>query len=161
MAGAPAVMEPVEVASYATHSLFAGLWTGSVLFVTLAVLPLARDGKMNASPLETVAGKLTTVSRVSAFVLFATGSHMAAVRYTGESLTGTQGGYLVITMIVLWLSLIALVEVGTSRLTDGTERDKVREPARNAWRLFVVASVVAAGLLVTSGLLSANTLGFL
>jgi hypothetical protein len=154
-------MEPAEVATYTTHSLFAGLWTGSVLFVTLAILPLARDGELNASPLETIASKLTTVSRVSAFVLFATGSHMAAVRHTGDSLTGTQGGYLVITMIVLWLALMALVEIGTGRLTDGTERDKVREPARNAWRFFVVASLAATGLLVTAGLLSANTLGFL
>jgi len=154
-------MEPVEVTSYAVHSLFAGFWTGSVLFVSLAVLPLARDGTLNAAPLSTIAGKLTTVSRTSALVLFLTGGHMAGVRHTSESLLNSQGGYLVVTMLVLWFGLIATVEVGASRLTDGTERDKVREPARRARRLFQVASLLAALLLVNAGLLSAANLGFL
>jgi hypothetical protein len=57
--------------------------------------------------------------------------------------------------------LAGAVEAGTSRLREGTERDKVREPARGAWRLFVIAAVVAAGLLVVSGLLSAWSAGYL
>jgi hypothetical protein len=154
-------MEPVELASYAIHSLFAGLWTGSVLFVSLGILPLARDGNLNAAPLSRIAGILTTVSRVSAAVLLLTGGHMAAVRYTSESLLGSQGGYLVVAMVVLWLALMGTVEVGTSRLTDGAERDKVREPARRARRLFGAASVFAALLLINAGLLSAANLGFL
>ena len=154
-------MEPVEVAAYVLHSLFAGLWTGSVLFVTLAVVPTARDGTLNAAPLDAIAGRLATVSRVSALVLFLTGGHMAAVRHTGSSLTGSTGGRLVLAMLALWLVLIATVEVGTSRLTAGTARDKVREPARNARRVLLVASVAALGLLVVAGLLSAHNLGFL
>ena len=154
-------MEPIEVTSYAVHSLFAGFWTGSVLFVSLGVLPLARDGNLNAAPLSTIAGTLTTVSRVSAAALLLTGGHMAAVRYTGESLLGSQGGYLVVTMVLLWLALMGTVEVGTSRLTDGAERDKVREPARRARRLFWAASLFAALLLINAGVLSAANLGFL
>lgn len=153
-------MEPVEVASYTLHSLFAGFWTGSVLFVTLAVVPLARDGNLNATPLDALAGTLTTISRVSALVLFATGSHMAAVRHTGESLTGQTNGQLVLAMLTLWLVLIATVEIGAKRLTDGTERQKVREPARNARPVFLVASLAAVLLLVTAGLISAANLGF-
>jgi len=64
-------------------------------------------------------------------------------------------------MLALWLVLIATVEIGTGRLTDGTERDKVREPARDARRFFLVAAGAALLLLVNAGLLSANTLGYL
>lgn len=154
-------MEIVEVTSYVLHSLFAGIWTGGVLLMALAVLPLAKDGTLNAAPLAAITGKLTTLSRVSALVLFLTGSHMAAARYTSETLTGTDGGYLVLSMLALWFLLAGTVEVGASKLRDGTERDKVREPAREAWVFFLVAAVLASLLLVTAGLLSANNVGFL
>lgn len=154
-------MAPLELSSYVLHSVFAGFWTGSVLFVAWAVLPLARTGDLGVEPLRTVAGKLTTVSRLSALVLLATGIHMALVRYTPETLTGTLGGSLVIAMVLLWFALAATVEVGAGKLVGGTGRDKVREPARDARRLFQVASLCALLLLVASGLLSAHTLGFL
>jgi hypothetical protein len=154
-------MEPVEVASYVLHSLFAGLWAGSVLFVVLTVLPMAREGKLNAAPLRSVAGTLTWVSRVSALVLLLTGAQMTAARYTSDSLTGSTGGSLVVGMVGLWLVLAGTVEVGTSRLRDGTERDKVREPARAARRLFLVAALAATLLLVVAGLSSARNAGFL
>ncbi|WP_436935314.1 hypothetical protein [Halovenus marina] len=154
-------MEPIEVVAYVLHSLFAGLWTGSVVFVTLTVLPLAREGDLTAAALERITGKLKTVSRTSALVLFLTGSHMAAQRYTGESLTGTDGGNLVLAMVLFWFLLAATVEMGAKRLADGTGRDKVREPAREARQLFLAASILALGLLTVAGLLSANNVGFL
>jgi hypothetical protein len=154
-------MSLLNAGVYAVHMIFAALWTGSVLFTAYVVLPLGRNGDLNATPLRTVAGKLTTVSRSSAAVLFLTGGHMAAAAagYTVESLTGTPRGHLVISMIVLWFALAGLVEVGTSKLTDGTGKDKVREPAHEATRLFQGASVVSVLLLVVAGLLIANGLG--
>jgi len=154
-------MEPVAVTSYVLHSLFAGLWAGSVLFVVLAVLPMAREGGLNAAPLRSVAGTLTRLSRVSALVLVLTGAQMAVAGYTTNSLTGTTGGYLVVSMVGLWAVLAGVVEVGTSRLRDGTERDKVREPAREAKRVFLVAALTAVLLLAVSGLVSARNAGFL
>lgn len=154
-------MEPVEAASYAIHSVFAGLLTGSVLFVVLGVLPLARDGELNAAPLESIAGTLTTLSRVSALVLVVTGGYMGVVQHSVDSLLETVGGWLVLSMVVLWVGLMATIEVGTSRVTDGTERDKVRAPARDARPVFLVAAVLATLLLVVAGLLSASNLGFL
>ncbi|MFB6298009.1 MAG: transporter [Salinirussus sp.] len=154
-------MAIVDAASYAVHLLFGGLWTGSVLFTTYAVLPTAAEGNLNAAPLSAVAGKLQTVSRVSALVLLATGAHLGVVRYTVGSLTGSLSGYLVIAMILLWLALAGLVEVGTARLTDGTERDKVREPAARARPLLLGASLIAALLLANSGLLVARSVGLL
>lgn len=154
-------MSLVNASVYVVHLLFAALWTGSVLFVAYAVVPLGRDGGLNAAPLETVAGKLTTVSRASALVLLLTGGHMAALGYTVESLFGSPGGYLVVAMVVLWFLLAGLVEVGTSKLTDGTGRDKVREPAREASPFLQGGAVLAVLLLVDAGLLVASGLGYL
>jgi hypothetical protein len=141
-------------ASYALHLLFAGLWTGSVLFVTYGVLPTARAGDINAAPLEAIAGKLKTVSRTSAVVLFLTGGHMAGTGYTVETLTGTGMGHLVLTMLALWVVLMGLVEVGASKLTDGTGQKKVRSPAKEATRFFQAAAVVSLLLLLDAGLLA-------
>lgn len=154
-------MEPVAATSYVLHSLFSGLWAGSVLFVVLTVLPMAREGELNAAPLRSATGTLTWVSRVSALVLLLTGSQMAAARYTGDSLVGTTGGFLILGLFAPWVVLAVTVEVGTSRLRDGTERDKVREPARAARRLFLVAGLAATLLLAVVGLLSAHNAGFL
>jgi hypothetical protein len=154
-------MQPVEVAAWVAHSLFAGVWTGSVLFLTLAVLPLARNGNLNATPLESVAGKIKLISRTSALLLFVTGGHMAAQRHTGETLFGSEGGWLVLSMVTFWFLLMATVEVGAAKLTDGTERDKVREPANSARPFFLAASLFAVLLLTVAGLISAHNLGFL
>lgn len=154
-------MSLVNAGVYVVHLLIAALWTGSVLFVTYAVLPLGKNGGLNAAPLETLAGKLTTVSRVSALLLLLTGGHMAANAYTVESLTGSSRGYLVLGMLVLWFVLAGLVEVGSSKLTDGTEQDKVREPARNASPFLLSGAVVALLLLVDAGLLVVSGMGIL
>jgi putative copper export protein len=154
-------MDPLDVTVYALHSLFAGLWTGSVLFVSFGVLPLARDGELNAGPLGSVTGTLTTISRLSTVLLVLTGAYMGVVRYDTTTLLESTGGYLVIAMVALWLGLMATVEIGASRLTDGTNRNKVREPARRARRFFQIASLFAVLLLLTSGLISANNLSFL
>ncbi|MHB9286262.1 CopD family protein [Halobacteriales archaeon Cl-PHB] len=149
-------MSLVATAVTATHLLFAGLWTGSVLFVAYAVVPTAASGDLNAGPLETIAGKLTTLSRVSVLLLFLTGGHMAGTQYEVSSLTGSTPGHLVLAMLALWFVLAGLVELGTSRLTEGASRDKVREPARSARRIFQAASVVAILLLVDGGLLASG-----
>jgi len=155
-------MEPIEVTAYVLHSVFAGLWTGSVLFVTLGVVPLAKNGECNAGPLEAVTGSLTTITRASALLLLLTGAYMGLARsYTVDSLTNSVEGYLVVSMVVLWFLLTGLVEVGTSKIRDGTDRDKVREPARESWPFLAVASILAVLLLVSSGALAASNVGAL
>lgn len=152
-------MAIADAVSVVTHLVFAGVWTGSVVFVTVGVLPLAVRGDINAGPLEQVADRLTTLSRASALLLFVTGGHLAGTGYTVETLTGTTRGFLVLAMLGLWFVLAALVEVGASRLTDGASREKVREPARAARRLFQAATVVAVALLVVGGLLAGGLAG--
>jgi uncharacterized membrane protein len=141
---------------YAIHLLFAGIWAGSVVFVTTAVLPVARNGNFNATPLSAISGKLKLVSRISAVLLLLTGLRMAMLGgYTDTDvlLSGTRG-YLVVAMVVLWLVLMGLVEVAGSKLTAGTGKKKVREPARKARPFMLAASLVAIVLLVIGGVLS-------
>ncbi|MFB6142512.1 MAG: transporter [Halorientalis sp.] len=145
----------ITVASV-VHLLFAALWTGSVVFMTYGVLPIARSGDIESDPFAHVTSRLLTLSRVSAVVLFLTGGHLAAARYTVDSLTGSTGGYLVLAMLGLWLALAALVEVGTSRISSGLAERKLREPAQRGWPFFVAASVAALLLLVVAGLLLAG-----
>ncbi len=154
-------MTLADAISVAIHLVFAGVWTGSVVLFSYAVLPAARSGQLNAAPLGSLTGKLQTISRACAAVLFLTGGHMAGSSYTVETLTGTGRGGLVLVMVGLWLLLAVLVELGASRLLDGTDADKVREPARNATRLFQGASIVAVLLLVVGGALAGNLLIFL
>jgi putative copper export protein len=148
-------MAAIDTTSYVIHSIFSGLWTGSILFMTLGVLPLALKGNLDAAPLSTVTGRFKIISRTSVLLLFLTGGHMAGAQYTTETLTGSTNGYLVISMLSLWLLTAGVTEMGASRLADGSGRDKVREPAREARRFFQVGSVLAVLLLVVAGLLSA------
>lgn len=151
-------MEPVAVTSHVLYALFSGLWAGTVLFVVLSVLPLARRGSLDAAPLRSFSSTLVRVSRLSAVVVLLAGIHMAFVRDIGESLTGTEGS-LAFATLGLWLVLTGAVEVGARRLRAGTERDKVRTPARRSRRLFSLAGLAAALLLVVAGLVSADSVG--
>jgi len=146
-------MATVDTAVNAIHLLFAGLWAGSVIFVARAVVPAARDGDLDATPLRRLVGKFRTSSRVASLVLFLTGGHLAGTRYTAETLLGSTRGYLVVAMVVLWLVLTGLVEMGSGRLVDGLDERKVREPARSATPLFTAAAVAAVGLLLLGGVL--------
>ena len=141
----------VEAAVYGVHLLFAGLWSGSVLFVTLAVLPSAAAGDVNAAPMETVTSRLKQVSRASALLLLLTGGHLAATFYPGTTLLDTTRGNLVLAMVALWFLLAALTEVGASKLSDGFAQQKVRTPARNARPYLLAASLVAVLLLLDAG----------
>jgi len=153
-------MEPVAVTSHVLYALFSGLWAGTVLFVVLSVLPLARQGSLDAAPLRSLSATLVGVSRLSALVVLLAGVHVALVRDIDDSLTGTEGS-LALATLGLWLVLAGTVEIGVGRLRDGTERDKVRAPARRSRRLFLVAGLAAALLLVVAGLVGAHSAGVL
>ncbi|RQG88997.1 copper resistance protein CopD [Natrarchaeobius halalkaliphilus] len=140
-----------------THLVFASIWAGSVFYVAVVVLPLARDGAFNTTkPLEAISGKLTMISRVSALVLLLTGGHLAGTRYTAESLFNSINGQLVLVMVALWLLLAALVEIGAKRLEAGLNGKKLREPAADVLGLYRVAAVVAIALLVVAGAITTN-----
>jgi len=146
-------MATLDTAINAIHLVFAGVWAGSVLFVARGVVPAARDGDLDATPLRGLIGRFRTWSRVSSLALFLTGGHLAGTRYTAETLLGSTRGYLVVAMVVLWFVLTGLVEMGSGRLVDGLDERKVREPARAAAPLFTAAAVAAVALLALGGVL--------
>jgi uncharacterized membrane protein len=149
-------MSALDTAMYAVHLLVAGVWTGSVVFTTYAVVPTAADGTANAEPLAAIVSRLRTVSRAGAVLLLLTGGYMAGQGYTVDSLTGSTRGYLVLGMVVLWLLLAAFVEVGAGKLASGFDDMKVREPAREARPFMLAATLVALLLLVEGGILAAG-----
>jgi hypothetical protein len=114
-------MAILTAASAIVHLLFAAIWTGSVVFVVVGVLPTAARDGVGAAALRGTLGRLRNVSRICALLLLLTGGHLAAERYTVDSLAGTVEGQLVLAMIVLWVIMAGLVEIGAARIIDTGE----------------------------------------
>lgn len=148
-------MTLVETASVALHVLVGAIWVGTIVFAVGAVLPLARDGTLNAAPLESIGGTLRWYTRLSAVFILGTGLHLIHARHTVDSLTGTGNGHLVLTMFALWLVTVGLVEAGAGRLVDGAAEQKVREPAREGGKFLKAAAVTGALILVVGALIGA------
>ena len=146
-------MELIDLTVAGVHLLFGGLWTGSILFVTVAVLPTARDGTIDSEPLARVTSRFTTIARSSALVTLATGAYWASAYDVGK-LVETTEGKLVVAMVLLWIGLGALSEIGAARLADGTDKRKVRTPATEARPFFLVGSLLAVALLLDAGALA-------
>ncbi|MEF8781050.1 MAG: transporter [Haloferacaceae archaeon] len=151
----------VDTTMWVLHVVFAGLWTGSILFVAGAVMPPAYRGEIDGDLLGELLSKLQRLTRVSAVAFLVTGAHMVGSRYTGippefGALIARPSGHTVLAMFVLWIVATGLVEAGSGRARTGLDRGKLREPARNARRLFQGAAAVAVLLLITAGVLAAG-----
>lgn len=146
-------MTAVETATVALHLLFGGAWAGGVLFMSLAVLPAARSGDVDPRPLSVVTGRLKLLSRSSAVVTLLTGGYLAGVLYDAAALTGTTDGWLVLTMVGLWVALMALVEVAADRLAKTVEESDAATAARETTPLFYAAATAGVLLLLVGGVL--------
>jgi len=154
-------MSTLDSVATVVHVLVGGLWIGGVVFVALAVLPLGRDADVDPQPLETVVDRLLTLSRFAAVVMLASGAHVLYHVTLGgevstEPLTSSGRGHLILTMVVLWLGVTAMVEIGASKLFDGLDAGKLREPTRAALPWFRAAAVLGIGVLTVGGMLSAG-----
>ncbi len=150
-------MDVIDPVMWSLHVGFAVLWTGSVLFVTLAVLPPALRGDVGGDALASIVGRLRWITRIAAVAFVVSGGHMAGTLYTVESLTGTGRGRLVVTMLVLWFLITGLVEVASGKLTSGLDAGKRREPARDAKPFLYGAAGLSVVLLLTAGALVSPT----
>ncbi|MGM0606530.1 MAG: transporter [Halobacteriota archaeon] len=149
-------MSVIDIVMWSLHAAFAGLWTGSVLFFTGAVLPAATVGTIDGDALLAISGRLRSLTRLGAVAFVVTGGHMAGTRYTVETLTGSGRGHLVVTMLALWLVLTVLVEIGGSRLESAATADGVEAAVDRSRPVFLVGAVVAVLLLVDAGVLASG-----
>lgn len=137
-------MALVDTVMRTGHLLAGGILTGSVVFFAFAATRSSASG-IGSEGVNQLASSLATVSRACAVLILVSGGYMAAV--LGAALQGTAG-MLVGVMIVLWLIVTALVEVGNSRLADGAAVGEVK----NVYTLAALASVL---LLLDAGYIAA------
>ena len=146
-------MSTLGTATATVHLLTGAAWVGSVVYFAGAVVPAARDGELDAAPVESLADTLSWWSRGASVVMLLTGGYLAGLRYTTESLTGTPRGHAVLAMVVLWVVLTGLVEAGRGRLVRGLQQKKVRQPAAESLSLYRGAAMIGLLLLVDAGYL--------
>ena len=151
-------MDLLNPVMWTLHVGFAILWTGSVLFVAVAVYPAALRGDIAGDALAAIVDRLRWITRIAAVAFVVSGGHMAGTLYTADSLTGTGRGHLVLTMLALWFVTTGLVEAAGGKLTDGLDAGKLREPAHEAKPFVYAAAGLSVGLILTAGLLAGPTL---
>ncbi|MFB6218727.1 MAG: hypothetical protein ABEH77_06045, partial [Halobacteriaceae archaeon] len=95
-------------------------------------------------------------TRTAALVLPLTGGYQILRLYPGEALLEPPRGHLVLGMVLLWVAVTALVEVGRARMADGLDRDKVRTPARKGRPYVLAAAALSLLLLADAGLLASG-----
>jgi len=146
-------MSMLTAVVWSLHVGFAVLWTGSVLFVALAVVPLATREGIAGAALSAIVDRLTWITRIAALAFLASGGYMAQTLYTAESLTGTGRGHLVLAMLTLWVFTTGLIEAGSGRLTDELTTARVDAAAHSVRGFFYGAAALSVGLILTAGAL--------
>ncbi|MFC6768839.1 hypothetical protein [Natrinema soli] len=133
------------------HLMTAGVWAGWTVFMAVLILPAARNGRLGSDALIWLTGRFSLFSKVAPVVMFLTGMYMVGQSYPTDALLGSSRGYLVLSMIGLWLALSALTNVSSRRLVGSVESTDIERAAENASGLFTVAGLVALALLLVGG----------
>ena len=147
-------MAAVDTAAVVLHVTFAGLWTGAVALYAWRVHPGLVTGSIDAVAADRVLSGLQWLTRLGALVFLGTGGYLASEQFVTADLVGTLDGQLVLAMLVLWLVLVALVEVSAGRMRRA-EGQWLSTAARESTTLVRLAGVVAVALLVVGGLVAA------
>lgn len=135
------------------HTLFAALWTGGTILVAGTVIPAARKDLLSEKALSLITRRFSYLSIASVVLLLFSGGHLAGNLYTGETLTSTMQGNLVLTMAVLWLVLAIVLFFGFRRMTGGSSEKSAATAASDARPWFIAGSVISIVLLIVAGLL--------
>jgi len=123
------------------HFVFAGLWAGTVAYAAAIV---TGTGDIGTVARERIADRLRSISRTSAVLTLLSGGYLASGFASSYFYSSTRG-YLLSAMVLLWLVLMVMVEIGASRLVDGEESGPT---------VLIGASVVAILLLLDAGVVS-------
>lgn len=137
-------MAVIDTIARTAHVFAGGLLAGSVVFFTWSVLRGVTSGSLGTVAVGSLADHLTTISRLCAVLLVLSGGYMATMAPFGAdpAYDGLLG-----VMILLWLVVTALVEVGASKLDDGATFADVRS-------YYVLAAVAGIVLLIDAGLVA-------
>lgn len=146
----------IDTAMVAIHLVFGAIWIGAVSFVTLAILPLARDGDLDRAAFEGSLGWLVRISRIGALLMLISGSHLMGTGgyFDTDYLFGEPRGLAVLAMVVLWLGLIVVIEVSTKRMRSGLDAGLLRDPANDGMTWFYLATLIGVALFVIGAMLT-------
>lgn len=146
----------IDTVMVAIHLVVGAIWIGSVAFMTLAILPLARDGDLARDPFESAVSTLVRISRIGALLMLISGGHLMGTGqyFDTDVLFDTSRGLAMLSMVLLWLVLIVLIEISTRRIRSGLEANLLREPARDGLAWFYAATIVGALLFVVGAVLT-------
>lgn len=147
-------MTAIDSAAIVLHVLFAGLWTGAIVFFAWRIYPLVAAGDLEPRAAEHIVSGLQWLTRGGAIVFLATGGHMAANRYSAETLFSSGRGHLVLSMLGLWLLLTGVVEGMAAVLHRRLEDPPVTGADARLRGLVWSATALALVLLVVAGLLA-------
>lgn len=146
----------INTAMVAIHLIFGAVWVGSIAFFTFGVLPLARDGNLERQSFRAMIGRIVWISRISALAMLVSGSHLMGTReyFDTDVLLETSPGLAVLVMILLWLSLIVIVELSTRRMKSDVDANLIRQPAKAGLSWFYAATVIGVLLFVDGAILA-------
>lgn len=149
-------MATIDTAMVAVHLVFGAIWVGSVTFTTFVILPLARDGDLDRSPLETSLSRLQLISRIGALAIVISGLQLMGTGdyFDTAVLLETTRGLAIIAMIVLWFLFITILEISTRRIKSGLGANLLREPARDGLTWFYVATAIGLLLFVIGAMIT-------
>ncbi|WP_277554055.1 copper resistance protein CopD [Halobaculum limi] len=108
--------------SYVAHVVAGGLWTGSVAYAAVTVVPAAREGDLAAAAFGRSVDWLLQTTRWTGVILPLTGGYQIWELYPLARLLGTTRGHLILGMLALWGVMNGILELGIYRLraADGT-----------------------------------------
>lgn len=137
-------MAVIDTVVRTVHVFAGGLLAGSVVFFTWSVVQTSSDGTLGKLAATGLAKQLTTISRFCAVLLLLSGGYMAlGVPF------GSDPAYdgLVGAMILLWLAITVLVEMGYSKLGGEATFADVKT-------YYVLAAISGLLLLIDGGILA-------
>lgn len=137
-------MVAVDTIARTVHVFAGGLLAGSIVFFTWAAIQTTNDGILGRMAVAGLAKHLTAISRFCAILLVLSGGYMAMDAPFGSD--PTYDG-LVGAMILLWLVISALVEIGYSKLRGEAAFHDVST-------YYLLAAVSGVILLIDGGLLA-------
>lgn len=147
-------MATIDTAINTLHLLFGGLWAGAVVFFAWRIRPLVAAGTLDVESAERLVSDLRWLTRGGALVFVATGGHMAATTYPDGALFSTGRGHVVIAMLLTWLVVTGLVEVGAGKMLGELDEGRLRTAGKATRLPFLAAGWLSVGLLVLGGYLA-------